>query len=351
MAAFPFQEQWFALEPFLPAELVSEGARRRLLHEAGRFPSLWQGGAFECRLEPGLERVDVLLCATQGPGGQDALREVLDSGECPSAFRSCRAYVEAWCRPGSRVEREVPLLWLEYDLHPGRVTPAPLVFLGLDPHQLERMHGDAAQGQRPSASDISGLAREGFTLLNGHAPEEAQLAVLERCAALLPPGGRMHHSVTMPHRGSANVRLGALLPGNAVDAWLREVGWTGSAAQLESLWAVVGRTPGIRHVQLEVEPGGRLRPTLAFDYYFDDALPQLAEEDARVVSELVRRGACPGERAEAALRWRGGQTVSLPSSEWRVRLDRTVFFKLTAHEDGRLEAKAYLCFDGRRVLF
>lgn len=351
MAAFVFQEQCVALEPFLPAELVSEGAWRRLLHEAGRFSSLWQGGAFECRLEPGLERVDVLLCATRGPGGQDALRELLASGTCPPAFRPCQAYLESWCRSDSRVARDVPLLWLEYDLHPGRVTPAPLVFLGLDPHLLERLEGDASRGRRPSASRISRLAREGFTLLNGQAPEEAQLAVLERCAALLPRGGRMHHAVTMPQRGSRNVRLGALLPGSAVDAWLREVGWTGSSGQLASLWAVVGRTPGIQHVQLEVEPGGRLRPTLAFDAYFTEAVPELAREEARVLSELVQRGACTRERAEAALRWRGAETVSLPSSEWRVRLDRTVFFKLTAHEDGRLEAKAYLCFDGHRVLF
>ncbi|WP_257448421.1 hypothetical protein [Archangium lipolyticum] len=349
--AFPFLEQFLALRPHLPAELVSEGARQRLLQQAEQLPSHWCAGSFECRLEPGLERVDVLVCATRGSGGQDALRQLLATGKCPPALRSCRRYLEEWCRPGSALERDVPLIWLEYDLHPGRPEPVPLVFVGLDPAQIERLFGDSAQGRRLSAPEVSRLAREGFCLLNGRAPEEAQLAVLERCAALLPPGGRMHHSVTMPQRGSGNVRFGALLPSEGVDAWLREVGWTGSDAQLESLWTVVGRTPGIRHVQLEVEPGGRPRPTLAFDYYFDDAAPRLTGEESRVLSELVRRGACTPERAEAALRWRGGETVSLPSSAWRVRLDRTVFFKLTAHEDGRLESKAYLCFDARRVLF
>ncbi|PTL79157.1 hypothetical protein [Vitiosangium sp. GDMCC 1.1324] len=342
-------EQLQALEHRLPPALVPPEARARLLRQAARIPGHWRGSCIECRLQPSQERVDLLVCALRGPGGQDTLRRLLASGEAVPALGSARALLEDWVRPGSLLDQQAQLVWLEYDLHPG-AEPDPFVFVPLDPYYLERQqHPGSGQWPRQEAAAVRGLAHHALGLLPGYSPDPARLDALERCAARLPEDGQLMHAVVMPQRGSENLRLGAILPSDGVEPWLRAVGWTGSERQLALLREALGPGWGYLHVQLELEEGGRVRPTVAFDYTLRGTSRESPDWE-RFIQHLAHVGVCTPERGLAALEWIGSETVRFPGAKWPIRLNRTLFFKLVAHPDESLEAKAYLCLDARASL-
>lgn len=341
-------EQLLALESRLPAELISPAARELLLRQAAKVPGIWRAASIECRLLPSLERVDLLVCASRGNGGQQALREVLASGEAQPALGSARPLLEDWTRAGSLLDQQAQLVWLEYDLHPGSESD-PFVFIPLDPHYLERQRPGSGSWPRLEPAGVRALARHALGLLPGYTPDPARLDALERCAALLPPDGYLMQVVTMPQRGSANLRLGALLPAMRAEPWLRAVGWTGSERQLALAREALGPGWGHLHVQLELEDGGRIRPTVAFDYSLRGTSREMPDWE-RFIHHLARQGACDPRRGLAALEWIGSESVTFPGAKWPVRLNRTLLFKLVAHPDESLEAKVYLCLEARHSL-
>lgn len=324
----------------VPAELASPHAWKRVRERAKDIPSAWDCAVFECRLDRS-PQLDLIVGALPGKGGQHSLAAVDDH----EVFGRAADIVRAWTSDAHPLARAMPVLWLEYDLPEGQPAPDPFAFVALWSDWLGPVYPRPPRGLPPPAADVRAIAELGLTVATGEAPPEDVMERLERCAASLPEHGRLLHAVRRPKAGSEDVRVGAVLPADAVRQWLHLIGWPGSDRAYERLRRLVGDGWSMLHVQVELGREG-VRPHLSIDYNRIDTF-----DWDRLAEGLVRERAAVPERAGALRRWIGTEAFTPAWADWRAVIERRVFCKLTAHDAEALEAKAYLCLQPRYVLF
>lgn len=344
----PIHELLWAVDARLPGALVSPEAKARIGQVAARLPAAFCQICLECRLEPGVDRVDLLICSAQGEYGQDALRASFASGADVGPLGSSRAFVEEWVEPGTLLQREVPVMWLEYDLLPGGGEPDPFAFMCLDRSYMRGNAVGSSPGSQIASSHIRGVAERGLGLLLGGPPEPAALDTLDRCIGSLPPAGYLSALSVMPQRGRRDLRVSVAVPHGEVIPWLRAINWPGNEEGVELALDILGS--GCARPAVHFDVGESVRPTIAFDFYLRTR-PSETPSWARALDRLVEGGTCDRDRGQAALDWIGDETVDLPGAEWLVNIDRQLFFKLLPRLDGSIEAKAYLCIQHRYALF
>ncbi|HYN21213.1 MAG TPA: hypothetical protein VE078_09650 [Thermoanaerobaculia bacterium] len=316
--------------------LADERAWRGLDHLLSRLPAVWAWGCFEVRLAADDPQVDYSCCVCREGGGQDALAAALRAGEEVLAGELVRPVLEEWSRPGTLLAESVPVVWLEYDL-PGGEVQAPCLFF--------TFMGLARREAAPSPARLRSLAEAGLRLVPGRSGDGPRLALLERCAAILPPGGRVYHVGTLPAwRGSQALRLNAFLPSPAaLREWLSAAGWQVEPRSWNLALELLGDEE--EHCQIGLDLEGELVRRLALE------TPRTTIGRQRL-ERLVERGLADRQKAEAVLGWSGSDRLWRGEAGFLLRVElETSAIKIVVDAAGRAHAKAYLAFRPRYALF
>lgn len=329
-----------AVAPWLPAALVSPESLARIQDLAARLPVAFGWAVCECRLRSGDDRVDFLTCASARDGGRARLAAIAREEAARAGLGRAWPFVEAWCREGSLVHEDVPLIWFEHDL-PAGAAPDPMLFFFTDPAY------PSAAVPPPSAPEVRALSARGLSLALGRELPGATLDTLERCVALLPEGGRTLAVCGLAPRGRDEIRLYAAMPSARVRGWLQAIGWPGSLDQVDR--AVELTHAGEYPTGVNLDLGAAVTPYFGAERYLHHA-PGHAAAVRRLVERLIELGACDPDKGAAALGWPGHARVDLPGAGWRVRVERHLNLKVIPRPDGALEAKAYLAFTSRFTL-
>lgn len=322
------------LSPWLPRPLFA-GARLDVMSRlASALPPWWVSGIFECRLSPHENQVDFMVCALKTRLPTEASSESAGR-RLPAA---ARRLFRGWLSPSSALEH-VPLVWMEYDLPEGEAAE-PLLSVCLNPRHTtpERLSRESTQRQKMTAE-------YGLELMTA-APVDPELSrMIEGCARTVPSHG-LEHVASLAARGSSNVRLTAYLERERLVPWLHALRWPGELAAVRALSSFLDRWPSVG-VQLELGPD--LTPYLAIE-----ATSGASDEAQCRASHLLRAlcgmGVVDPVRAAAVLGWPGASVIAPPSEPSRVRLGRTLYFKLVLREREPPQVKAYLGFSPRYTL-
>jgi hypothetical protein len=338
------------VERYLPRALVSRRALRALRSRAAQIPSAWFSGCVECRLTEAEDQSDLLVYATRGAGGQQALGRLLAAGG-GGEFGAARPFLAAWTNRRSPLSRELSMMWLEYDLPPVGPAPDPFAFVCLYPDYLDPIYPRHRSGSPLPAARVRSIAASGLRAALRAPVERRRLDLVTRCAARLPLHGRLLHVVARPPAGdgggsAGDLRIGAILPSDRVGAWLDEIGWPGRRQQLELLDHVLGRGTDFVHVQVELSD--ELRSKLAIDFA-DSTLPSPSPRARQFVERLAATGCAVKAKALAAFQWMRSWRFDLPGERIPTRIDHQLFFKVSTTPDA-VSAKAYLLFQPRYAL-
>jgi hypothetical protein len=320
--------------PHLSPALVDPAAVDAIAGFAERLPHAFTWGILELRLASGDARADIAVVATRFAGSRAALAEVFADARHaerePAALGALGPLLHGWAAGLGRLS-DVPYLGLEYD-HPASGRSPPFVFLAIDP--------DVCRSPERPLDDVIALAREGLTLALGEL-DPVPFATWERCARLLPPGGRVATTAPLAARGRRDLRLDASLPHQTIAPWLDAIGWPGERRQLELLLDLLGS--GWQRNNLQLDLGAAVGPMLGILFR-----PPAAARDRQswrpLLDRLYALGVCARDKGEAALDWIGVDTIDLPDLDWPVAVQRDLDFKLTLLPGGRLEVKSYLSY-------
>jgi len=329
-----------AVAPWLPPVLVPPESLARIEDLSARLPAAFGWAVCECRLGPGDDRVDFLVCASARDGGRERLAATSPEEAARAGLGRVWPFVDEWCREGSLVNEDVPLLWFEHDLPPGP-APDPMIFIFVDPAY------PSAAVPSPSALEVRELGARGLSLATGRKLPAATLDTLARCVARLPEDGRPLALCGLSPRGSDEIRLYAAMPAARIRGWLHAIGWPGNLDDAER--AVELTDAGEYPTGVNVNVGPAVGPYFGAERYLHFG-PDHAAAVRRLVEDLIDLGACDPDKGEAALGWPGYVKVNLPGAGWLVRVERHLNFKVVCRPDGALEAKAYLAFASRFTL-
>jgi hypothetical protein len=319
--------------PRLSSALVDPAAVDAIAGFAERLPLAFTWGLLELRLASGDPRVDLAIGATSFAGSRAALAEAFsDAAHAErerAAFGALGPLLHSWAIGAGRLS-DMPYVLLEYD-DPAAGRSPPFVFLAIDPD---------VRRSPARLVDAAALAREGLTLALGEL-DPVPFATWERCARLLPPGGRVATTAPLAARGRRELRLDASVPHQAIAPWLNAIGWPGERRQLDLLLDLLG--PGWQRNNLQLDVGAAVGPMLGILFR-----PLVAARDPRSWRRLLDRlyalGVCARDKGEAALDWIGIDTIDLPDLRWPITVQRDLDLKLTLLPGGRLEVKSYLSY-------
>jgi len=330
--------------PWMPEVLLSEAHRTRIAAIASQLPALWDIVVFECRLAPGSHPVDFLLGAVSAEIDPAAIIEALDSYQAFPALGALDgpaiALLRAWAE-SPQWASSVPLTWLEYDI-PEEGEPNLGTGVGVDPTHYD------AYAPSPHPSVHRRAAHWAYSLITNVQTPSALMQRFEACAAALPREGTVSYIAPLKVRGSDLLRVVAVMPIAQVRDWLRRIGWQGSDAALDKLFAAVGTEMGRAGVQIEIGEGG-VDQYLATETYLVDG-----ERSRAAALAMFRRldevGVIDPAKAEATIEWLGSDTIDDPEEAWLVGINRSAVVKIVLRPGLQLEAKSYLEYSLSRPL-
>jgi hypothetical protein len=330
---FPLTETVAEVLPALPPQLLDHRARRRLEQVAAHLPAaLTERMHFECRLGAS-GRVDLLVRVDRCGAGQ------VQATWGASIFASDSwAGISGLCRRwqlDAQLAEAVSALWFEFDLKLDQLEgefPTPRLFIQL------------RSQWRGTASETAILFAAVFSLLGLPPPGRvlsAALAALPRSSRLLAIGCDPASVAVLP-------RLCSWHPARAeLREFLDRLRDDGEGARTEQTLADLAcpDVPLVSHLD------GRevLAPGLGVELTFQ----RKAQLRGRLVEQpflerLVATGLCPGEKADALVRWPGVSRARLCHQLWPLLLVRRInHLKLWIDEGAVVEAKAYLSLHQR----
>lgn len=337
------------LAPRLPAALVAQDARSRLMRVAAWLPAALTNWIYlECRLRRGEQRVDLIVRVDQR--GRDVL-----SGDNPAlgldtalqrhpVWRGIRALARTWCDPSSALYRGVERLWLEFDVHESSDAPSstelptPGVF-------IEFAREVYAQHRREDRLGITMAALRPL-MPDGIAPVVSRN--LRRCWELLPSGAAIPYVGLFAARGTDALRVSvAGLSDAELPAYLRSLRWPGSHRYLADAIAAfrpAAPVPLPRMAIVNLDVDREIGAGVGVEYLLSHA-SQLRGSilERELLDHLVRGGVCSAAKSDALLAWPATSLHVLPHELWRSRACRRVnHLKLSLTERGSPEVKAYL---------
>lgn len=343
-----------AATEMLPDELGSAADRAAIVGVLDRLsgaPSTFvRSFGYECRLGRDEKRID--FAATVNPALSE--RAVLRDA-CPAApagasltgraeqttdpWRGLRAFARRWSDVRSSIGQGVSLVFLEFDSPFGSDEP-PALFARLDPTASAIADGWRRWGP---------LVREVVETVTGAPLAAAVEESLTQAVLCLPPGAHIADCATFTSRGDGAVRLFLLVPTHGVGAYLRAIGWPGSAARVEAL--VARHCVGIKRVPLHVDVADRVLPRIGIELGPDNPTAGPSSDLdprgpmagwQRTLDSLVADGWCDLEKRRAALRWPGRRAVPC-GGRWPAVLHRRIsHVKLVIDPEDDVRAKVYL---------
>jgi hypothetical protein len=322
-----------AIEPLLPAELVSHQQRERCRAVAESLPRATSSYYLECRLDED-EQVD-FLTLTKHPAAGRLFRESLGAAAVGSSWRRTLALLDDWCS-GHAALREIPFFWLEYDIDSRFHCRAPLASPGfcLEPGYLGRW----SSSPLVDLDQVRRVATAGLARLLGAEECRQHDPVVRSCIDALPPGGSLVHLSAMLAREPLKLKLFVAIPKPALPVYLGRIGWRGSIQALERILATAYARFG-RTVYVDLAVGEELDPTLGL------ALSQFYEAEVADFTPswtgITLPGACERKR-RAASEWPGLSEATLDGE--RCWLQRWLDIKMVLDPAGRVRHKAYLGF-------
>jgi hypothetical protein len=286
-------------------------------------------GGVECRLGPAATPADLAFCISAASGVRETLAQ--HAGDAHRDGPGIATFLARWCDARSPLHAGVPVLWLEFDHDPratGRASPFVVYKIAEEIGARETM---------------AVLVREGVGALAVSADAAADAA--ERCLAALPVGARLLHVGVMSRRGTASVRLVVAVTRSEVSGVLRGLAWPGAASAvgtaLEALW------PGDSTLAVHLDVGDPIGPRVGVEFYrpsspLDDPLWN------PLLDGLVRMGSCTPAKRSAVAAWPSREP---DANDERSSLLRQLLVKVVFEHDDVPEAKAYLAFKPRPLLF
>lgn len=331
----------------VPAVLVPDAARDRVLQVAGRIPAALTRAAYlECRLREGPDPVDLIfrveragaeILAGRHPGVDPA--RLLAGGP---AWKAVADFCRAWLDGDDPAWRLVRHLWLELDLDdpgfPGAPPlPQPSVFVAFEDDATAAMGTDA----------ILDLVARVIEPLAPFAMDDDTRARLRSVLERRPPGAAVPYAGVMLSRPRQAVRVYlSRVPGDVIPGLLNEVGWPEDQGRMAAEVVAAMRDAGAPEVgmlHLDVLEGALL-PRLGVEY----TLERMAQIRGRVAEQafldaLAERRLCDPGRRDALLSWPGYELLTLRHELWPSLLARRVnCIKLVHEPDREPQMKAYL---------
>lgn len=343
---FPILPTLAAARPLVPEALVGVEPWARVLGIASRLPDAAVMHYLECRLAPGVARVDYQITSKLSAGSGPIIAGRRPSSDFPPAWLASpaweriQAFFRTWDDEASTLRRFAPIAGLEFDLEgPEPDPPVPQVLFCIDPRMDHAFH--ASLEPPPSDAAVRDAIVNAFSVLRGRSLARASEHALARCFDVLPTGGRIIHLAALIARPGDVIRCVALLPTETVLDYLGRIGWRGPWEAVCEATRRLGR-PGASHVKIDVDIDDGVLPkfALAAEFTQDGASGYL--HALPFLDELVRMGLCCGYKRDALAGWPGRGPVEMAGYGWPITLERHMDFKLVVWPDERLEAKAYL---------
>ena len=364
-----------AMRPHLPVALVSADAFHRARAAVAHLDAeVTNGIHFECRLQEGSPRVDLvfivrlgggmLLAATQDLGSPGARHAQPASGPL-SAF--CRQ----WTAPGSALRNLIDHVWLEYDVEQDRSpdeAPLSASAEGGVPRQAVAVHRsrDEAPPSTPgvfcslrrshrtacSAPTLWRSALTALEALTGRRPSHTVQQCLFDCIARLPLESGIPHVGFMASRRLPTVRLCiAKLPTAAAEHFLAATAGVGGRdvadiARLASLSDGPGGPLYIPMLHLDIDERRGFLPRVGMERQFARSCQLIGRTGARersLLDVLTARGLCTPDKRDALLKWPGCSVAMMPHELWWSVVERRVnHVKFVYGTDSGIETKGYL---------
>jgi hypothetical protein len=336
------------LAPRLPPALVAPEPLSWVRRVASALPEVTSSACLECRLGPGDDRIDFMVCVMADEGraalaaGSPLLRE-------SAAWSRAFDLGAAWAEPGSILHAQVPFVWLEVDvLGPPPEVPPPFVFFCVQPHFMAGPLGAREPGGPLAARashDFSALAGNALSLLLGHPLAPPVERTLARCFEALPPSGHVLHVAPLDSRGLDGIRLVHFMPKGELLGYLERIGWPGSMRDVGGTLAAL--YPHTSHVGFHLDVGEEVSPMIGMQVYHPGADPRWEHP----LEWLCARGVCTADKRAAVLGWPGKEHLTLPHHRWPSIAYRTLEIKVVSRPDAPMEAKVYLGFGHNFSLF
>lgn len=328
----PPQHVLRAVAPFVPDVLVGAAAQAATYELSTRLPPAFNWLGFECRLDDD-PRVDFAGCTETWDGGREVLAAAVDN-DPEFAGAGPAALIRNWANPASTLFRDCPAVWLEFDMH-GRAI-LPFAFACLDPACSNTFRSRRKREPPPTTSQIIALASTSATLLAPGVDFAQALATVSQLVAALPPGGRALHMAVAPHRGDTDMRIHVSLPASELCRWLQKIHWPGDEQHVRQVLDLLANR--FRQVGVQLAIGQQLRPYLGIEAYVNHQAGLCSWQQTVLgmcAARLARR-----DKANALLQWWGHHRVEMPSTRWKVQLDRQFYVKFVVAQG--LRAKGYL---------
>ena len=339
------------MRPHLPAALVSDDAFERARAAVDDVEAeVTNGIHFECRLQEGAPRVDLVI-VVHADGG--ALLAAAGGGR-PScawrerpAWRPLLAFCRRWTAPGSSLRSLIDHVWLEYDVDQRQSRneanrPAPGVFCRL------------RRPRRPahSAPALRHDVLEALEALTGRRASSAVRKCLSACVARLPPEAGVPYVGFMMGREAPTVRVCiAKLPASGIPRFLAETAGVGGpdvadAARLASLPDGPGGPLYVPMLHLDVDERYGFVPRVGMERQFAQTgqfTGRTGAAERGLLDTLTARGLCAGKKRDALLTWPGRSVAMMPHEFWWSVVERRVnHVKFVCEPGSGVETKGYL---------
>jgi len=337
-----------AIQPAIPASLVSAENYARILDVASRVPGVCALGGFyfEFFLGETAARADISFraAADNGCPGTLAVSQPTDLWPRDDAWLTLRRLASKWCSPGEPLQEEVESIWLEFDIN-GPQPYSPSFFLTPIHHHQSR----ARHIQR---------CRALFAVLFwelGEAISPAGIAAALSCLERLPGKAWLGQIGCMLSRRPAVLRLCLELPGEAILEYLREIRVPADLPRVAAILELLSPYDDEFILHLDLMEG--LQPKVGLDLMALHGRQLLDPRVEGVLDELCRLKLCTPAKREALQNISGSTAMGADLVNWppalrrrclQSRLDELSYFIRTiSHlkvviEPGRdLVAKAY----------
>jgi hypothetical protein len=337
-----------AIQPAIPASLVSADNYARILEVASLVPGVCALGGFyfECVLGETEARADISFLVTPDQGGPGALAAGPPAGPRPrdNAWLAVQRLASRWNEPEEPLNKLIETIWLEFDIN-GTQPYSPSLFLTPIPH-------------RGQVQQIAGF-RSLFSTLSkelGEAIPPPSLAATLACLAHLPENAKLGQVGCMLSRQPAVVRLCLNIHREAVLEYLQNLKIPADLPRVAAILELFGSYDDEFLLHLDVLAA--VQPKVGLDLILAPTKPSPEVRLRHILEELSRLKLCTHAKREALQELPGYLPMGANLINWPPALRRralqeqfgeiSYFIRTISHlkvviEAGRdLVAKAYL---------
>lgn len=255
----------------------------------------------ECPLGTPEAQGDFLVCTTTEDGGPKILGDRHDYIHLPDSLKAHPVWNQVqhfglvWGEEGSTLHEKINNVWLEFDVDgmPDAV-PVPSCFFG-----------PRAVYSQPAAEGAAyhWITRQGLQLLRNQAIPPAIERKLFQCLDQLPPEAYVFQIGTMLARKADGVRICIRdIAPDRVGDYLKQLGWVGCVAELESWLKELSALT--ERVDVDLDVGETIGAKIGLECYLGKQ-PKFEPRWESFLNYLIDNGLCVPEKREGLLAYPG----------------------------------------------